>query len=219
VTPRIVPAVLTADAAALRTMITQAQEFAGYVQIDFMDGHFVPSLSVTDKDLAGITLKFKWEAHLMVLNPAGSFAAFKKLGARRVIFHIEAADSPDKVIGEARKLGLEVGIAANPDTPVSRLVPFVDKIDTVLFMTVFPGYYGSKFQPQVLEKIAEFRRLYPAFHLGVDGGIKKENVAVLARAGVNDICVGSAIFLQSSPSECFYSLQALAEEAAQYKNL
>ncbi len=216
-TPRIVPAILTSDAKALRTMVGQVQEYAGYVQLDFMDGQFVPSLSVTDKDLAGIPIKIKWEAHLMVVNPAASFASFKKLGAGRVIFHIEATDSPDEVILQARQLGMEVGLAANPDTPVSSLFPFVGKVDTFLFMTVYPGFYGAKFQPQVLEKVAEFRREYPRFHIGVDGGIKKENVALLARAGVNDICVGSAIFLQSSPAECFYSLQAIAEEAAKHK--
>ncbi|MDO8579210.1 MAG: ribulose-phosphate 3-epimerase [Dehalococcoidales bacterium] len=216
-TPRIVPAILTSDAKALRTMVSQVQEFAPYVQFDFMDGHFVPSVSVSDKDLAGIPIKFKWEAHLMVVNPAASFAAFKNLGARRVTFHIEATDSPDDVIRQARQLGLEVGLAANPDTPVSSLLPFVGKVDTFLFMTVFPGFYGAKFQAQVLKKIAEFRREYPTFHIGVDGGIKRENVALLARAGVNDICVGSAIFLQSSPAECFYSLQSLAEEAAKQR--
>ncbi len=212
--PRIVPAVLTNDAKALRTMVNQAQEFAGYVQFDFMDGHFVPSLSVTDKDLAGIPIKFKWEAHLMVLNPAALFAGFKKLGASRVTFHVEATNSPDEVIRQARQLGLEVGMAANPDTPVSSIFPFVGKLDTILFMTVYPGFYGSKFQPQVLEKIAAFRREYPSFHIGVDGGMNKDNIPLIARAGVNDICVGSAIFLQSSPAECFYRLQSLAEEAA-----
>jgi ribulose-phosphate 3-epimerase len=219
VTPRIVPAILTSDAKALRTMLTQVQEYAGYVQLDFMDGHFVPSVSVTDKDLAGIPIKIKWEAHLMVMNPAASFAAFKNLGAGRVIFHIEAADSPDDAIRQARQLGMEVGLAANPDTPVSALFPFVGKVDTVLFMTVYPGFYGAKFQPQVLGKIAEFRREYPTFHIGVDGGIKKENVALLAGAGVNDICVGSAIFLQPSPAECFYSLQSIAADAAKQKQV
>ena len=198
-------------------MLSEVQEYAGYVQIDFMDGQFVPSVSITDKDLAGIPIKIKWEAHLMIVNPAASFASFKNLGAGRVIFHIEATDSPDKVILQARQLGLEVGLAANPDTPVSSLFPFVGKVDTIIFMTVYPGFYGAKFQPQVLEKIAEFRRQYPTLHIGVDGGIKKENVALLARAGVNDICVGSAIFLQSSPAESFYSLQSIAEEAAKQR--
>ena len=194
-------------------MVVQMNDVAGYVQFDFMDGRFVPSVSIIDEDLAGITFKFEWEAHLMVLHPETTFAHFKKLGAKRVIFHFEAVDSPGKVIEEARNLGLEVGIAVNPDTPVTNLVPWVSKIDTVLFMTVVPGFYGSKFQPGVLEKIAEFRRQFPDCHVGVDGGIKQDNVATLARAGANDICVGSAIFLQANPAECFRSLQTLAEDA------
>ncbi|MDO8716829.1 MAG: ribulose-phosphate 3-epimerase [Dehalococcoidales bacterium] len=217
-TPRIVPAVLTSDAKALRTMVCQVEDFVDYVQFDFMDGHFVPSLSVTDKDLASIPLKFKWEAHLMVENPADSFASFKRLGASRVVFHYEATKSPDEVIRQARRLNLGVGMALNPDTPVSSILPFVSKVDNILFMTVVPGYYGSKFLPQVMEKIASFRQIYPKFNIGVDGGINANNIALVASTGVDDICVGSAIFLQPSPAESYRCLRSLAEEAAKQRS-
>lgn len=195
-------------------MVCQVEDFVDYVQFDFMDGHFVPSRSVTDKDLASIPLKFKWEAHLMVENPADSFASFKKLGASRVTFHYEATNSPDEVIRQARQLNLGVGMALNPDTPVSSILPFVSKVDNILFMTVVPGFYGSKFLPQVMEKIASLRRLYPTFNIGVDGGINANNIALVARTGVDDICVGSAIFLQPSPVESYRCLRSLAEEAS-----
>ncbi len=210
---RIVPAILTSDVDALRKMVRQVEEFASYVQFDFMDGHFVPSKSVTDKDLESIPIEFKWEAHLMTRNPANSFASFKKLGASRVTFHFEATDSPEEVIKKARQLKLEVGIAINPDTPVSCIFPLVSQVDTVLFLTVTPGYYGSKFQPSVMEKVACFREKYPAFNIGVDGGINDTNITSVARAGVDDICVGSAIFLQPSPSESYRGLQSLVKEA------
>jgi ribulose-phosphate 3-epimerase len=195
-------------------MVCQVEDFVDYVQFDFMDGHFVPSLSVTYKDLASIPLKFKWEAHLMVENPADSFASFKKLGASRVTFHYEATNSPDEVIRQARQLNLGVGMALNPDTPVSSIIPFVSKLDTILFMTVVPGFYGSKFLPQVMGKIVSFRQLYPTFNIGVDGGINSNNIALVACTGVDDICVGSAIFLQPSPAESYRCLRSLAEEAS-----
>ena len=199
-------------------MVCQVEDFVDYVQFDFMDGHFVPSLSVTDKDLASIPLKFKWEAHLMVENPSGYFASFKKLGASRVVFHYEATNSPDEVIRQARQLNLEVGMALNPDTPVSSVLPFVSKIDNILFMTVVPGFYGSKFLPQVMEKIASFRQIYPTFNIGVDGGINGNNIALVAGTGVDDICVGSAIFLQPSPAESYRCLRSLAEEASKQRS-
>ena len=199
-------------------MVCQVEDFVDYVQFDFMDGHFVPSLSVTDKDMASIPLKFKWEAHLMVENPADSFASFKKLGASRVIFHYEATNSPDEVIRQARQLNLGVGMALNPDTPVSSILPFVSKIDNILFMTVVPGFYGSKFLPQVMEKIAGFRQMYPTFNIGVDGGINANNIALVAGTGVDDICVGSAIFLQPSPAESYRFLRSLAVEAAKQRS-
>ena len=199
-------------------MVCQVEDFVEYVQFDFMDGHFVPSLSVTDKDMASIPLKFKWEAHLMVENPADSFGSFKKLGASRVVFHYEATNSPDEVIRQARQLNLGVGMALNPDTPVSSVLPFVSKIDNLLFMTVVPGFYGSKFLPQVMEKIASFRQIYPTFNIGVDGGINANNIALVAGTGVDDICVGSAIFLQPSPAESYRCLRSLAVEASKRRS-
>lgn len=198
-------------------MVRQVEDFASYVQFDFMDGHFVPSRTVNDEDLASIPIKFKWEAHLMVENPAESFASFKRLGASKVIFHYEATPSPEEVIRQARELSLAVGVALNPDTPISSVLPLVNKLDSILFMTVVPGFYGSKFQPQVMEKIAEFRGKDSTFDIGVDGGINATNVAMVASAGVNDICVGSAIFLQPSPAESYHRLHSLAEGALERK--
>ncbi len=211
---RVIPAILTSEPEALRTMVSQAEGFARYVQLDIMDGRFVPSHSITDRDLATVAINVKWEVHLMVENPADSFASFKKLGASKVIFHYEASPSPKEVISLARQLSLEVGLALNPDTPVSSILPLINKVDSVLFMTVHPGFYGSKFQPQVMDKIAEFRRSYPTFKIGVDGGINETNIAMMASSGVDDICVGSAIFLRPSPAESYRHLQALAEDAS-----
>lgn len=210
---RIVPAILTSDPEALRTMVRQVEGFAGYAQFDFMDGRFVPTRSVSLEDLAAISIGFEWEAHIMVEQPVTYFADLKRLGASKVIFHYEAAPSPADTIRQARVLGLEVGMAINPDTPLTAILPFVHDLDVILFMTVRPGYYGSKFEPQVMDKIAAFRRTHPASRIEVDGGVNETNIAMIADAGVADICVGSAIFLRPSPAESYHHLQALAEEA------
>ena len=214
---RIVPALLTEDPKALETMLRQAQTFTDYVQVDIMDGQFVPSRSITWKHLAAIKTKLSWEAHLMVLHPEEQFAGFKQAGAKKVVFHYEATPSPKDVISFARNLGLGVGLAVNPETPVSSILPLTSEIDSVLFLSVVPGFYGSKFIPEVLDKIEEFRRACPGIEIGIDGGIKGSNIAQIARAGADVICVGSAIFLQPDSAASFRHLQSLAKEISQHK--
>jgi ribulose-phosphate 3-epimerase len=128
-----------------------------------------------------------------------------------VVFHYEATDSPREVISLARDLGLGVGLAVNPDTSVSSFLPLADEVDSILFLTVHPGFYGSKFIPEVMDKVAELRSGRPDMEIGVDGGIKESNITEVAQTGVDVIYVGSAIFRQPQPGESFRRLQALAQ--------
>ena len=113
-----------------------------------------------------------------------------------------------------RNLGMKVGLAVNPETPASTIAPLVNEIDSVLFLSVNPGFYGSKFIPEVLDKIVAFRSAHQNLEIGIDGGIKEDNIAQIAKTGVDIIYVGSAIFLQPQPAESFHRLQALAEANA-----
>ncbi|MBM4444093.1 MAG: ribulose-phosphate 3-epimerase [Chloroflexi bacterium] len=210
----IVPAVLTDDPKALEAMVRQAESFTDYVQFDIMDGRFVPSHSVTCGQLAAVPKKLKWEAHLMTVRPEEHFDCLREAGARRVVFHFEAAPSPEAVIARARAAGLGVGLAINPETPVPAFLPLAGTVDSVLFLTVHPGFYGAKFLPEVLDKVTQLRAAMPDTEIGVDGGIKEGNVAQMARLGVNTICVGSAVFLQPDPAASFRRLTRLAQEAA-----
>jgi ribulose-phosphate 3-epimerase len=207
---RIIPAVLTDSPETLNTLLKQAESFTDYIQIDIMDGEFVPSRSITWEQIAGISTKLTWEAHLMVEQPEKHLEHFKKAGARKIIFHYEAAPAPEKTIAMARNLGIEMGLAVNPETPVSRILPLVGNIDSVLFLSVHPGFYGAKFIPEVLGKISELRLAQPALKMGIDGGIKESNIAQIASSGVDEICVGSAIFNQPQPAESYRKLLALA---------
>jgi ribulose-phosphate 3-epimerase len=117
----------------------------------------------------------------------------------------------------SRDLGLEVGLAVNPDTTVSAILPLAGEVDSVLFLSVHPGFYGSRFIPEVLDKMVEFRSARPGVEIGIDGGIKESNIAQVARAGADVIYVGSAIFRQPQPGESFRHLQALIQEGLQHR--
>lgn len=209
---RVVPALLTDDPQALATMVRQAEGFTDYAQFDMMDGQFVPSKSITTEHLAGLRIKLKWEAHIMVLRPESYLEGLKQAGARKVVFHYEATPSPGEVIAQARKLGIGVGLAVNPETPVSKVLPLAGEVDSILFLTVNPGFYGSQFLPEVLDKVREFRSARPDIETGVDGGIKEGNIIDIAHTGLDVIYVGSAIFQQPEPAESFRRLLSLARE-------
>ena len=150
----------------------------------------------------------------MVDKPESYVADFEQAGAQKVVFHYEATSSPRGVISQVKDLGLRVGLAVNPETPVSAIYPLVAEVDSVLFLTVNPGFYGSQFIPEVLDKVAELRNTVPDMEIGVDGGIKESNITHVAKGGADVIYVGSAIFLQPQPGESFRRLQKLAHKGS-----
>ena len=111
-------------------------------------------------------------------------------------------------------MGIQAGIAINPETPVAAIAPLVKSLDSILFLSVNPGFYGAKFIPEVLRKIADFRKAHPVVEVGIDGGIKENNIAEIAATGVNVIYVGSAIYLQPDPAASYHRLTRLAEAYA-----
>ena len=197
---RVVPAILTEDPQALGRMLRQAETYAEFVQVDIMDGRFVPSTSIVCRDIADLEPKLRWEAHLMVLQPEEQVQSFARAGAEKIVFHLEAASDPRRVIRLVRQQGVRAGLAVNPETPLASVLPLADSVDSVLFLTVHPGFYGARFLPEVLEKVVEIRSRKPNLEIGVDGGIKESNVAEVARLGVDCICVGSAIAMQPDPA-------------------
>jgi ribulose-phosphate 3-epimerase len=211
---RIVPAILTDDPKALAKMVSQTEAFTDYAQFDIMDGEFVPSRSVSCAQIAGLKIKIKWEAHLMVLRPEDCLEDFQKAGAQKIVFHYEATTNPEKVIHKIKGLGMKAGLAVNPETPISAIKNLVDKLDSVLFLSVNPGFYGAKFISAVLDKIIAFRRVYPKMEIGIDGGIKESNIAQIARTGIKVIYIGSAIFLQPDPAASYRRLTELTEDNA-----
>ncbi|MFH2011364.1 MAG: ribulose-phosphate 3-epimerase [Pseudomonadota bacterium] len=200
---RIVPAILTDKLDDFQNMVKIAKGFTDYAQVDFMDGDFVPSKSISSDDLVGVKIPLNIEAHLMVKDPSSYIASLKSIGTKKVIFHFEADPDPENVITNIKNLDMETGLAINPRTAISEFQYLVPQVDSFLFLSVDPGFYGSPFIPEVLDEIKRFRTQFPAVIIGIDGGISIDNIRKVKEAGVDYACVGSRIFLQPDPKESY----------------
>lgn len=212
---RILPAILTDDPQTLEKMVRQTESFTEHAQLDIMDGQFVPSHSVSCEQVAVLKTALIWEAHLMVLHPESCLEDFSRAGAQQITFHYEATSYHEDILTKIKSLGLKAGLAINPETPVSAVTPLINRLDSVLFLSVNPGFYGSKFIPEVMEKITDFRHSYPKIEIAIDGGIKEGNIAQVARTGVDIICVGSAILAQPDPAASYRRLLELVEATSE----
>ncbi len=208
----IVPALLTDSMAELTKMMDLCSGFTDFVQVDLMDGAFVPSTSVGVADLEGWQPKTRFETHLMVTDPLQWLPSLHKAGSERIIYHYEIDRDHHEIISRIRALNMETGIAINPPTPIESLEPLVDNVDIVLFMSVNPGFYGAPFIPAVLDKIQGFKDKHPHMLVGIDGGMKLDNVVSAIRAGAEQICVGSAILKSEDPKEAYQKFASLLHE-------
>jgi ribulose-phosphate 3-epimerase len=148
----------------------------------------------------------------MVNNPLEWLEIFKNFGSQRIIFHFEIKEDHSKIIERIKRENLEVGIAINPSTNIDDFKPILKSIDVVLFLSVNPGFYGSPFIPEVLDKIKSFKKLYPDKTVGIDGGIKLSNIKTVKDAGADYICIGSAILKANNPKEEYLNLLKIVNE-------
>jgi ribulose-phosphate 3-epimerase len=198
---RIAPSILSADFARLGEEV-KALERAGadLIHFDVMDNHYVPNLTVGPLVCAALRphVKLPLDVHLMVTPVDSLVAPFAKAGANIISFHPEASEHIDRTISLIKENGCKAGLVLNPATPLSYLDYTLEKVDLVLLMSVNPGFGGQQFIPSVLPKIAEVRKRIAAIGkeiwLEVDGGIKTDNIAEVARAGADTFVAGSAIF-------------------------
>ena len=198
---RIAPSILSADFSRLGDEV-RAVERAGadLIHFDVMDNHYVPNLTVGPLVCAALKphVKLPLDVHLMVKPVDALVPEFARAGASIISFHPEASDHVDRTIALIREHGCKAGLVLNPATPVSWLDHTLEKLDLVLLMSVNPGFGGQKFIASVLPKIAEVRKRIDAqkreIWLEVDGGIKTDNIAEVARAGADTFVAGSAVF-------------------------
>jgi ribulose-phosphate 3-epimerase len=212
---QIAPSILSADFAHLATALAAVDEETDRVHVDVMDGHFVPNLTIGPPVVQAIRpcSERYFDCHLMLTDPGPFLAPFKDAGADSCIVHVEVGETA-RLIGDARALGLGVGLALNPETPADAVLPWLDAIDTVLVMTVHPGFGGQAFLEEVLPKIRAVREAIDraGLHLdvAVDGGIDHETAPRAIAAGANVLVAGSAIFGAQAPLEAARSLRRVA---------
>lgn len=197
----LVPSILSADFTRLADQV-QAAEAAGAqrIQIDVMDGHFVPNITMGPMIVEAVRrcTSLPLEAHLMITNPQDFLEAFARAGADVLIVHQEVCPHLHRVIQQIKATGKQAGVALNPSTPVSLLVDILGLLDLVLIMTVNPGFGGQDFIPATLPKISRLRQLIEKRELPidieVDGGIHEQTVPLVVQAGATLLVAGSAIY-------------------------
>ncbi len=217
----IVPSILSADFARLADEIARVERGgASMLHLDVMDGHFVPNLTIGPPVVQSIrkATSLKLDVHLMITNPEDHFRAFIDAGADCVSVHQETCPHLDGTLRDIRKAGARAGVVLNPSTPVAVLEDVLDLADYVLIMSVNPGFGGQQFIPRSLDKIRRLDRMRRELHIPlvieIDGGISKENLAEVVRAGCDWVVTGSSVFHTSDPAATVADMRRIAAGAS-----
>ncbi|MCI8939467.1 MAG: ribulose-phosphate 3-epimerase [Dorea sp.] len=197
----IAPSILSADFTRLGSEIKQTEENgAAFLHFDVMDGMFVPNISFgipVMKSIRKATGQIM-DAHLMVQDPIRYLEAFRDAGADLITVHYEACPDVTKALVKIKDMGLKAGLSINPDTPVEAVREYLEIVDMILVMSVYPGQGGQKFIRESLDRIRDIRRMITEtdrdIDLQVDGGVTLDNLREIMDAGANIFVAGSAVF-------------------------
>jgi ribulose-phosphate 3-epimerase len=216
----IVPSVLSADFARLADEIARVERGgAGMLHLDVMDGHFVDNLTIGPPVVESVrrVTQSHLDVHLMIENPERYVTNFIHAGANSVSVHYEACRHLDGTLERIRHEGAMAGVVLCPATPVSVLEDVLKVADYVLLMSVNPGFGGQKLIPYVLDKVRKLAAMRQekklAFPIEIDGGVHKDNLAEVVRAGCDWIVTGSAVFHSADPKATVGEMRDIASNA------
>ena len=202
---QISPSILSADFSQLGTEIKRLEEGgADMIHVDVMDGHFVPNLTIGPPVIASLRkhTKLFFDVHLMISPVHKYIKNYADAGADIITIHPEATENLENSINHIKELNKKVGVSLNPDTKISIISELLEKIDLVLIMSVFPGFGGQKFMPEVVEKIKNLKKIQKekklSFDIEVDGGINFQNSKIVIEAGANILVSGTTIFKENN---------------------
>ena len=219
--PMIAPSILSADFARLADEVA-AVAGADWLHVDVMDGHFVPNLTLglpVVESLLRVT-DIPMDCHLMIDDPGRWAPGYAEAGAYNVTFHAEATDDPAAVARDIRAAGARAGLSVKPGTPLEPYLEILRSFDTLLVMSVEPGFGGQSFIPEVLGKVATARRLVDSGELRIlveiDGGINAETIEAAAEAGVDCFVAGSAVYSAADPAAAVAALRRQAAAASSH---
>ncbi|MBI2450479.1 MAG: ribulose-phosphate 3-epimerase [Candidatus Nealsonbacteria bacterium] len=201
---KIIPAIIAKSQKDLEEKINRVKDFVDRVQLDIMDGIFVPNESLNfNFKLPEINCQL--EAHLMVDNPDGWVQKnWEKVDT--ILIPIESCEKPKEFIKFFKGKEKKIGFTLNPETPLEAVKDYLGEINQVLIMTVSPGFYGAKFLPETLEKVRELRKLKSEIDIEVDGGITPDTIKMAREAGANLFVSGSYIMNSQNPQKAIETL-------------
>ena len=211
----IAPSILSADFSRLGEEVNSVLKAgADWIHFDVMDNHYVPNLTIGPmvcQSLRDYGITAPIDVHLMVKPVDQLIKSFSKAGATYITFHPEASDDVDRSLDLIKENGCKAGLVLNPDISIEVLDSFLDKLDMILLMSVFPGFGGQEFIGSVLDKVTKMRSIINKNNLKtrleIDGGIKLENIREVADAGADTFVSGSAIFGEPDYSEIIQKMR------------
>lgn len=209
---KISPSMLAADPNCLGSELKKVEDAgAQMIHLDIMDGHFVPNLSFGPGQIKGLRKNSNliFDVHLMLSDPIDYIDAFADAGADIITFHVEANSDIKECIDKIHSHGIKAGLVIKPDTEVTEYLKYINDIEMILIMSVYPGFGGQKFIPRVLPKATEIRKAAgPDFDIEIDGGITLENYKLALEAGVNVLVAGSSIYNAEDPAAVIKEMMA-----------